>query len=191
MNIIKNSLPEGGFPIVGVSNVRKSYVIGSLEIPVLSDIDLKLERGELLDIMSSSGSGNSTLVNLIDCLDRPTEGQALVRGRDLNRMSDQELAILKGLEIDFSIRTFNSVPLLTAFENVLLPTFANMRINIDPTKRARELFKVMEIQNRVNHRPRKLSGGQSQRRSIVPLINDPTILLADEPTGNLDSRTGS
>jgi putative ABC transport system ATP-binding protein len=191
MNIIKNSLPEGGFPIVEVSNVRKSYVLGSLEISVLSDINLKTERGELLDIIGPSGSGKSTLVNLIDCLDRPTEGQALVSRCDLKRMADQELALLKGLEIDFIFQTFNPVPRLTAFENVLLPTFANSRINIDPTKRARELLKVMEIQNRVHHKPGKLSGGQSQRISILPLINDPIILLADEPTGNLDSRTGA
>ena len=148
MNIIKNSLPEDGFPIVEISNVRKSYVLGSLEIPVLSYINLKTERGEPLSIMDHpSGSGKSTLVNLIDCLDRPTEGQA--RGRDLNRMADQELTRLKGLEIDFDFQIYNLVPRLTALENVLLPTFANSRINIDPTKRARELFKVMGIHNRM------------------------------------------
>jgi len=190
MNIIKNSLPEDGFPIVEISNVRKSYVLGSLEIPVLSYINLKTERGEPLSIMDHpSGSGKSTLVNLIDCLDRPTEGQA--RGRDLNRMADQELTRLKGLEIDFDFQIYNLVPRLTALENVLLPTFANSRINIDPTKRARELFKVMGIHNRMHHRPRELSGGKSQRVSIVPLINDSVILLADEPSGNLDSRKGA
>lgn len=191
MNIIKNSLPEGGFPIVEVSNVRKSYVLGSLEISVLSDINLKTERGELLAIMSPSDSGKSTLVNLIDCLDRPAEGQALVRKRDLNRMSNQELTRLRELEIDFMFQIFNLVPRLIVLENVLLPTFANSRINIDSTKHIKELFKVMEIHNRANHRPGELSGRQSQRFSIVPLINDPVILLADEPTENLDSRIGA
>lgn len=191
MNIIKNSLPEGGFPIVEVSNVRKSYVLGSLEISVLSDINLKTERGELPAIMSPSDSGKSTLVNLIDCLDRPAEGQALVRKRDLNRMLDQELTRLRGLEIDFVFQIFNLVPRLTALENVLLPTFANSRINIDSTKHVKELIKVMEIHNRMHHRPGELSGRQSQRFSILPLINDPTILLADEPTRNLDSRIGA
>lgn len=191
MNIIKNSLPEGGFPIVEVSNVRKSYVLGSLEISVLSDINLKTERGELPAIMSPSDSGKSTLVNLIDCLDRPAEGQALVRKRDLNRMLDQELTRLRGLEIDFVFQIFNLVPRLTALENVLLPTFANSRINIDSTKHVKELIKVMEIHNRMHHRLGELSGRQSQRFSILPLINDPTILLADEPTRNLDSRIGA
>lgn len=191
MNIIKNSLPEDGLQIIEISNVRKSYVLGSLEIPVLSDINLKTERGELLAMMDPSGSGKSTLVNLIDCLEGPTEGQTLLRGHGLNRMSDQELARLKGLGIDFVFQTFNLVPRLTALENVLLPTFANSRISTDPMKYARELLEVMGIHNRMHHIPGELSGGQSQRVSIAPLINDPAILLADEPTGNLNSRTGA
>jgi len=192
VNIIKNSLPEDGFPIVEVSNVRKSYVLGSLEIPVLSEVNLKIERGELLSIMGPSGSGKSTLVSLIDCLDRPTEGHILVRGHDLNRMSDQDLAPLRGLEIGFVFQTFNLVPRLTALENVFLPTFANLRIDINLEKHSRELLEIMGIHNRMHHRPGELSGGQSQRVSIAhALINDPAILLADEPTGNLDSKTGA
>lgn len=192
MNINKNSLPEDGLPVVEVSNVRKTYVLGSLEIPVLSDVNLKIERGEFLAIMGPSGSGKSTLVNLIGCLDRPTEGQVLVKGRDLNRMSDQELARLRGLEIGFVFQTFNLVPRLTALENVLLPTFANSRAGIDPKRRAKELLEIMGLHDRMYHRPGELSGGQAQRVSIArALINDPTILLADEPTGNLDSRTGA
>lgn len=182
MNIIKNSLPEGGFHIVKVSNVRKSYVLGSLEIPTLSDINLKTERGELLDI-APSGSEKSTLVNLIDCRNRITEGQVLVRGHDLNKMPDQELALLWEIEICFVFQTLYFVPRLTAFENVLLPTFANSRSNIAPTKHARELLEVMELRNRMHHKPGKLSGGQSQRVSIAPHINDPVIFLANEPTG--------
>lgn len=188
MNIIKNSLSENRFPVVEISNVRKSYVLRSLKIPVLSDINLKTERGEFLAIIGPSGSGKSTLVNLIDCLDMPTEGQALVRRRDLNRMSDRELARLKGLGIDFVFQTFNLVPHLTVLENVLLPTSANLRINIDPTRLARELLEVVEIHNRMHIRPGELSGGQSQRVSSAQHIDDPTILLADELTGNLDSR---
>ena len=191
MKINKNSLPEDRFPIVEISNVRKSYVLGDMEIPVLSGINLKIEKGEILAIMGPSGSGKSTLMNLIGCLDRPTEGQVLIRGRDLHRMSDEELAHLRGLEIGFVFQTFNLVPRLTAFENVLLPTFANSR-SIDPRKRAEELLKLMGLQDRMHHRPGELSGGQSQRVSIArALINDPSILLADEPTGNLDSKTGS
>lgn len=190
MNIIKNSLPEDGLLIIEISNVRKSYVLGSLEIPMLSDINLKTERGELLAMMGPSGSGKSTLVNLIDCLEGPTEGQILLRGHGLDRMSDQELAPLKGLGIDFVFQTFNLVPRLTALENVLLPTFANPRISTDPMKYARGLLEVMEIHNRMHHIPGELSGGQFQMVSIAQLINDPAILLADEPTGNLNSRTG-
>ncbi len=192
MNINKNSLPEDGLPIVEVSNVRKSYVLGSLEVPVLSDVNLKIERGEFLAITGPSGSGKSTLVNLIGCLDRPTEGQVLVKGKDLNRMSDEELARLRGLEIGFVFQTFNLVPRLTALENVLLPTFANLRSNVDPERHARELLEIMGLHDRMYHRPGELSGGQSQRVAIArALINDPAILLADEPTGNLDSRTGA
>ena len=191
MNIIKNSLPEDGFPIVDVSNVRESYVLGSLEIPVLSDVNLKTERREVLAVMGPSGPGKSTLVNLIDCLERPTAGQALVRGHNLNIMPDQELAHLKELEVDFVFQTFNLVPCLTALENVLLPTFANSRINIDPTRRARELYEVIGIHNHMHHRPGELSGKQSQWISIAPHINDPAIRLADDPTGNLYLRKGA
>lgn len=192
MNIISNSLPEDRLSIVEISNVRKSYRLGNLEVPVLSGINLKIEQGEFLAIMGPSGSGKSTLVNLIGCLDRPTEGQVLIRGRDLQRMSDEELARLRGLEIGFVFQTFNLVPRLTALDNVLLPTFANSKISVDPRKRAKELLEIMGLQDRMHHRPGELSGGQSQRVSIArALINDPAILLADEPTGNLDSKTGA
>lgn len=190
VSINTNSLPEDELPVVEVSNVRKSYFLGDTEVPVLSDINLKIEKGEFLAIMGPSGSGKSTLVNLIGCLDKPTEGQVFIKGRDLHKMSDEELANLRGLEIGFVFQTFNLVPRLTAFENVLLPTFANSR-SVDPRKRAKELLSLMGLQDRMYHRPGELSGGQSQRVSIArALINDPTILLADEPTGNLDSKTG-
>jgi len=191
MNIDKNSLPDDGYPAVEISNVRKSYLMGSLEVPVLSEINLRIERGEFLAIMGPSGSGKSTLVNLIGCLDRPTEGKVLIRGRDLQSMSDEELARLRGLEIGFVFQTFNLIPRLTAFENVLLPTFANSKISVDPQKRAKELLEILGLKDRMHHRPGELSGGQSQRVSIArALINDPAIILADEPTGNLDSKTG-
>lgn len=191
MNLNQNSLPVDEFPMVEVSNVRKSYLLGNMEVPVLSGINLKIKRGEFLAIMGPSGSGKSTLMNLIGCLDKPTEGQVIIRGKDLRRMSDEELARMRGLEIGFVFQTFNLVSRLTALENVLLPTFANSRPGIDPRKRAKELLEIMGLHNRMHHRPGELSGGQSQRVSIArALINDPAILLADEPTGNLDSKTG-
>ncbi|MCO5382197.1 MAG: ABC transporter ATP-binding protein [Methanosarcina barkeri] len=192
MNINKNSLPEDGLPIVEVSNVRKSYVPGSLEIPVLSGIDLKIGRGEFLATMGPSGSGKSTLVNLIGCLDRPTEEQILVRGRDLNKISDEELARVRELEIGFVFQTFNLISRLTAFENILFPTFVNSRISIDSRKRTKELLEIMGLHDRMHHKTDELLGGKSQRVSSArTLINDPAFLLADEPTGNLDSRTGA
>lgn len=184
-------LPVGEPPLVEVANVRKSYVLGGAEVPVLSDINLKINEGEFLAIMGPSGSGKSTLVNLIGCLDRPTEGQVLIRGRDIHEMSDEEMARLRGLEIGFVFQTFNLVPRLTALENVLLPTYANSMNGIDSQKRAKELLKLVGLEDRMHHKPGELSGGQSQRVSIArALINDPSIILADEPTGNLDSRTG-
>jgi putative ABC transport system ATP-binding protein len=159
---------------------------------VLSDINLKIEKGEFLAIMGPSGSGKSTLMNIIGCLDRPTEGHVFISGTDLQGMSDGELARLRGLEIGFVFQTFNLIPRLTAFENVLLPTYANSRIIGNPRKRAEDLLKIMGLQERMGHKPGELSGGQAQRVSIArALINNPAILLADEPTGNLDSRTGA
>ncbi len=178
-------------PLVEVANVGKSYVLGGVDVPVLSDINLKINEGEFLAIMGPSGSGKSTLVNLIGCLDRPTEGQVLIRGRDIHKMPDEELARLRGLEIGFVFQTFNLVPRLTALENVLLPTYANSRERVDSRIRATELLKQMGLEDRMHHKPGELSGGQAQRVSIArALINDPALLLADEPTGNLDSRTG-
>lgn len=192
MNIVENSLPVSGLSIVELSNVRKSYLLGNMEVPVLSDVNFSINSGEFIAIVGPSGSGKSTLMNLIGCLDRPTEGQVLIRGKDLQSLSDEELARLRGLEIGFVFQSFNLVSRLTALENILLPTFANSRTDTDPPKRAKELLEIMGLQDRIHHRPSELSGGQAQRVSIArALINDPPIILADEPTGNLDSRTGS
>jgi putative ABC transport system ATP-binding protein len=172
VNINEKSLSDGGLSIVEVSNVGKIYVLGSLEIPVLSNVNLNIEKEEFLAIMGPSSSGKSTLVNLVGCLDRPTEGRVLVRGRNLNRMLDQILARLRRLEIGFVFQTFNLVPRLTAFENVLLPTFANSRISIYLKRLANELLEIMGLRDRMHHRPGELSGGQSQRISIArALIN--------------------
>lgn len=181
----------GGRALVEVANVRKSYFPGGVEVPILSGINLEINKGEFLAIMGPSGSGKSTLVNLIGCLDMPTGGKVLIRGRDIHKMPDEELARLRGLEIGFIFQTFNLVPRLTALENVLLPTYANSRERIDSRVRAAELLKKVGLEDRMHHRPGELSGGQAQRVAIArALINDPAILLADEPTGNLDSGTG-
>jgi putative ABC transport system ATP-binding protein len=130
-------------------------------------------------------------MNIIGCLDRPSEGHVFINGTDLQGMSDEELARLRGHEIGFVFQTFNLIPRLTAFENVLLPTFVNSQNTGNPKKRAEDLLNIMGLCERMGHKPGELSGGQAQRVSIArALINNPAILLADEPTGNLDSRTG-
>ncbi len=180
-----------GAPVIEVINVKKSYTLGELEVPILHDINLEVQEGEFLAIMGPSGSGKSTLMNLIGFLDRPTEGRILIKGLDINTLSDKEVARLRGLEIGFVFQVFNLIPRLTALENVELPTYANSRSGVDARKRAKDLLRMVGLEDRMHHKPGELSGGQSQRVAIArALINDPAILLADEPTGNLDSKTG-
>ena len=180
-----------GPPVIEVIDVKKSYILGNMEVPILSDINLTVREGEFLAIMGPSGSGKSTLMNLIGFLDRPTEGKIIIKGLDINTLSDKEVARLRGLEIGFMFQTFNLIPRLTALENVELPTYANTRVGVDTRKRAKDLLKMVGLEDRMYHKPGELSGGQAQRVAIArALINDPAILLADEPTGNLDSKTG-
>ncbi|MDD3042873.1 MAG: ABC transporter ATP-binding protein [Methanosarcinaceae archaeon] len=176
--------------IISVFNVYKKYRLGDIEVPVLRGIDLEVRPGEFLAIMGPSGSGKSTLMNMIGCLDRPTEGKVLFRGIDINSLSDGELAKLRGLEIGFVFQTFNLIPRLSALENVKLPSYANSIPGIDPDEHARNLLKTVGLEDRMRHKPNELSGGQSQRVAIArALMNDPALILADEPTGNLDSKT--
>ncbi|MCD4799980.1 MAG: ABC transporter ATP-binding protein [Methanococcoides sp.] len=160
-------------------------------VPVLKNVNLVVKKGEFVAIMGPSGSGKSTLMNLIGCLDRPTCGSVSLMGTDVSTISDDELARLRGLEIGFVFQSFNLVPRLTALENVELPTYANSRPGVDNRKRAKELLELVGLEDRINYRPTELSGGQSQRVAVArSLINDPSLILADEPTGNLDSKTG-
>lgn len=180
-----------GVPVIEVVNVKKSYILGETEVPILHGINLEVYEGEFLAIMGPSGSGKSTLMNLIGFLDRPTEGKIIIKGSDINTLSDKEVARLRGLEIGFVFQVFNLIPRLTALENVELPTYANSRSGVDTHKRAKDLLRMVGLEERTHHKPGELSGGQSQRVAIArALINDPAIILADEPTGNLDSKTG-
>ncbi|ABE51666.1 ABC transporter ATP-binding protein [Methanococcoides burtonii] len=180
-------IPDKVMETIGL---KKSYYLSDTEVPILHDINITVKKGEFIAIMGPSGSGKSTLMNLLGCLDRPSEGQVLVMGKDINSISETELAKLRGLEIGFVFQNFNLVSRLTALQNVLLPTHANRRTDIDVNERAKQLLGLMGLDDRMEHKPTELSGGQSQRVAIArALINEPAIILADEPTGNLDSKT--
>ncbi|MDV0447606.1 putative ABC transporter ATP-binding protein YknY [Methanosarcinaceae archaeon Ag5] len=176
--------------VVEVKDLHKSYFLGDEEVPILKGINFNVYDGEFLAIVGPSGSGKSTLMNMLGCLDRPSSGAVLVNGEDVNDLDDNQLAYLRGKEIGFIFQQFNLVPRLTAYENVMLPTYASKKPNIDYPQKAKDLLKLVGLQDRMKHKPSELSGGQCQRVAIArALINDPTIILADEPTGNLDSKT--
>jgi putative ABC transport system ATP-binding protein len=183
---------ENDVPVIELVNVCKSYHVGDMDVPILKSVDLKVKQGEFVAIMGPSGSGKSTLMNMIGCLDKPNCGQVLVMGRDVNALPDPEIAKLRGFEIGFVFQNFNLVPRLTTLQNVELPTYANKKHGMDARTRAKELVEMVGLSDRMNYKPSEMSGGQQQRVAIArALINDPSLILADEPTGNLDSVTGT
>ncbi|MDK2830783.1 MAG: putative transport system ATP-binding protein [Methanolobus sp.] len=178
-------------PVIELVNLCKSYHVGDMDVPILKSIDLRVMPGEFVAIMGPSGSGKSTLMNMIGCLDRPNCGQVLLMGKDVDTLSDPELAKLRGLEIGFVFQNFNLVPRLTTLQNVELPTYANKKPGVDIRQKAMNLVEMVGLKERMNYKPSEMSGGQQQRIAIArALINDPSLILADEPTGNLDSKTG-
>ncbi|WP_342304148.1 ABC transporter ATP-binding protein [Methanolobus sp. ZRKC5] len=187
-----NSPPiRDAVPVIELVDLCKSYHVGDMDVPILKSIDLSVKQGEFVAIMGPSGSGKSTLMNMIGCLDRPNCGKVVVMGKDVNTLSDPDLAKLRGLEIGFVFQNFNLVPRLTTLQNVELPTYANKKAGIDARKKAKELVELVGLTDRINYKPSEMSGGQQQRIAIArALINDPSLILADEPTGNLDSKTG-
>ena len=177
--------------LIQTINLWKTYQMGAEKIHALAGVSFSVHKNEYLAIMGPSGSGKSTLMNLIGCLDTPTEGEYYINGRLVSSMNDDELAYIRNKEIGFVFQTFNLLPRASALHNVELPLIYNGTQSQARIDRAKKALQMVELENRMLHKPNELSGGQRQRVAIArALVNNPSILLADEPTGNLDSQTG-
>jgi putative ABC transport system ATP-binding protein len=178
-------------PLCFMKDVTKTYQIGDEAVAVLRGIDLNIDAGEFVAIMGTSGSGKTTLMNVLGCLDVPTSGQYVLADQEVSRLSDDELSEIRNQHVGFVFQSFYLLPYATVLENVLLPTLYQEKTKgSDGSKRALELLRLVGLEDRAHFRPNQLSGGQQQRVAIArALVNDPEILLADEPTGQLDSKT--
>jgi putative ABC transport system ATP-binding protein len=178
--------------VIELKDVWKIYKMGDIEVAALRGMSLKVEKGEFVSIMGPSGSGKSTSVNMVGCLDIPTKGQIFLDGKDISKLSESDLAQIRGKKIGFIFQKFNLINTLTALENVMLPMAFQNVSKQEQYKRAVKLLELVDLQDRMDHRPTELSGGQQQRVAIArSLANNPEVILADEPTGNLDSKTGN
>ncbi len=177
-------------PLIQITNIKRDFVLGNEIVYVLKGIDLQINKGEYVALMGPSGSGKSTLMNLLGCLDTPTSGSYILNGKDVSQMRDDELAEIRNKEIGFVFQTFNLLPRTTALDNVALPMIYAGFSRSERTARATEVLEQVNLADRMDHQPNQLSGGQRQRVAIArALVNKPSIILADEPTGNLDSKT--
>lgn len=178
--------------MIEIQDVRKIYQMGPVKVEALAGVNFTVKKGEFVAIMGPSGSGKSTLMNIIGCLDRPTVGQYRVNGTAVSDLSDNQLAVLRNKEIGFVFQQFHLLPRLTLLQNVELPlTYAGVGRR-ERIQRAKEALETVGLGDRMDHRPNEISGGQKQRAAIArALVNNPSLILADEPTGNLDSKTGT
>jgi putative ABC transport system ATP-binding protein len=176
--------------IIDIQNIKKRYVMGSQIIDALKDVSISIQKNEYVALMGPSGSGKSTLMNILGCLDTPTTGSYKLNGTEVSEMTEDELARVRNKEIGFVFQTFNLLPRLTSLENVALPMIYAGMNKADRTKRAEQVMEMVGLAERMDHKPMELSGGQRQRVAIArALVNNPSIILADEPTGNLDTKT--
>lgn len=176
--------------IIHLQSIRKSYYMGKMELEVLKGINLDISRNEYVALMGPSGSGKSTLMNIIGCLDTPTLGTYILNNNDISKTEDNKLAEIRNKEIGFVFQQFNLLPRLTALENVALPLVYSGMSKKSRTEKAKYVMDLVNLGDRGHHKPNELSGGQCQRVAIArALVNDPSIILADEPTGNLDTKT--